>query len=85
MVLRKVRSRPAAAARLATCASSAAAPAITVSPSIRTALKPRPRRITTPSIPPSRTMRLEPTPMGKTGMPGSSAARNALRSSASAG
>jgi hypothetical protein len=77
MVRRKVRSTPASAARRATCASSAAAPAVTRVPSTSMPLKPRPSRITTPRMPPSRTIRFDPTPIGKTGTRGGSAARNA--------
>ena len=43
------------------------------------------RRTTTPSMPPSRTRRLEATPIGVTGRPAGRAARNASRSPASAG
>ena len=67
MVRRKVRSTPASAAFRATWASRAAAPAVTRPPSTAMALKPRPRRTTTPAMPPSRTMRFEPTPTGSTG------------------
>ena len=51
---------PPSAALRATCASSAAAPAVICS-AMSMPLKPRPSRITTARMPPSRTMRFEPT------------------------
>src|SRR6056297_2060847 len=85
MVRRKVRSSPASAALRATCASSAAAPAVTRDPSTVIWLKPRPSRITTARNPPSRTIRLLPTPIGKTETSLSRVARKPARSSISAG
>ena len=55
--------RWADAAVSATRLSSAAAPALTISPSARVSPNARgDNRITTPGMPPSRTIRLEPTP-----------------------
>ncbi len=60
---------PASAAARATFTSGTAAPARSREPSsILISPKPRPRRITTPSMPPSRTSRFEPSPMMVTGM-----------------
>src|SRR3569623_1924867 len=59
----------AAAAASATRVSSAAVPARTVSPSAATEPKARgDKRMTTPSTPPSRTIRFEPTPTTYTGI-----------------
>ena len=54
---------PASCAARATLTSGTAAPARMRVPSIAISLKPRPSRITTPGTPPSRTIRLEPSPM----------------------
>src|SRR5579864_8501871 len=68
---------PAFAAALATNWSGAAAPAITrPSSAISTAPKARPPSLmTTPGIPPSRTMRFEPSPIVITGISRGRAAR----------
>ena len=61
----------------ATCTSGTAAPARMRSPgSTFTSPKPRPSRITTPGTPPSRTIRLEPTPITVTGISAGRFARN---------
>ncbi len=59
---------PASCAARATFTSGTAVPARMRMPSTVTSLKPRPSRITTPGTPPSRTIRLEPSPITITGM-----------------
>src|SRR5205814_2203207 len=76
---------PASAAVKATFRSSAPAPVSTWPRPGTMSTKPRPSRITIPGMPPSRTRRFEPTPIIVTGISGVSAARNAARSSVSAG
>ena len=76
---------PASSATRATFTSSAAALASSVSASTAVMLaNPRPSRMTTPGMPPSRTSRLEPTPRTVIATPVGFAAMNAARSSASA-
>src|SRR5215208_7067989 len=79
-------------AMLASCAardtftSGTAVPARTRwSSSILMSENPRPRRITTPGTPPSRTIRFEPSPITVTGMSLGSAPRKYARSSSSSG
>src|SRR5262249_44230270 len=73
------------AARL-TFTSGAAVPArIRQSSSTLTSPKPRPRRMTTPGTPPSRTIRLEPSPMTTTGISAGRWARKSARSASSSG
>jgi len=60
---------PASAAARATFTSGTAVPARSLWPSsILISPKPLPKRITTPSMPPSRTRRFEPSPMTVIGM-----------------
>src|ERR1700722_4825968 len=77
---------PADAAISATRLSSAAGAALTLSPPALASPKPRgPSLITTPGMPPSRTIRLEPTPTTYTASSPGKALKKYPRSSASAG
>ena len=69
---------PASRAALATLRSSAAAPAVISEPSTEISAKARPRRITTPGTPPSRTSRLDATPITVTGTSAGQPARKSL-------
>ncbi len=67
---------PASAAARASFMSGTAAPARRRCPGSTSILeKPRPSRMTTPGTPPSRTSRLEPSPMTKVGVSGGRLAR----------
>ena len=85
--LRKVNpSIPLSAANRAALTSGTAVPAsIWLFSSNSSPPNPRPSRITTPGTPPSRTSVLDPTPSTVTGTSAGVAARNAARSSSSAG
>jgi hypothetical protein len=76
---------PASAAKVATLTSSAAAPTRIRAPSGSMRAKPLPSRSTTPSMPPSRTSRLEPTPITVSGTSAGSTARKSARSASSSG
>src|SRR6476659_7263718 len=83
------KARPAIAASCAarlTLTSGAAVPARMRQPSSTlTSPKPRPRRTPTPGTPPSRTIRLEPSPTTTTGISAGRCARKSARSASSSG
>src|SRR5947209_7896818 len=77
---------PASCAARPTLTSGTAAPARMRPPaSTLTSPKPRPRRMTTPGTPPSRTIRFEPSPMTTTGIAAGRWARKSARSASSSG
>ena len=76
---------PAFIAWIAIIRSVAPAPTQSRSSSMSTSASGPAKRSTTPSMPPSRTRRLEATPIGVTGTSAGLSRRKALRSAASAG